>query len=406
MGPGTQITNGERLCLVTVGLDPGTAEQVSQAARQAQIGLVTSFANYSETLVSGQLEKLVTGADGLVCLIDFDQNKDLAVQTAGGVQAATSNHATLIALSVEESPALILQAMRAGCTEYLTKPLRVEQLAELLRKLRARCRPTAQDSTQPRGRVLAFLGVRGGAGATTIAVHLGSFLARRQGQKTLIVDQHPSLGHVALLLGMDAHSYNLSELLQNISRLDPMLLKSYVAHHSSGVEVLPSPDRLGEGARIDGDTLGQAIRFVAGVYDFVLIDCPSGLDELNLIAAASCDELYLVATPDVPALRDLARHLDRLRELQLTAGKMRVVINQYGSGRPVSIAQIEKAIDHPVAVTLSADGANLARALDSGQPISPEQKSNFGNQIKKWAAELAPANVALPETKRRFAFWI
>ncbi len=406
MGSEVQIPKGERLCLVTVGLDPDTAEQVSQAGLQAQIGLVTSFANYSETLVSGQLEKLVTGADGLVCLIDFDRNKDLAVQTAGGVQAATSNHATLIALSAEESPALILQAMRAGCTEYLTKPLRVEQLADLLRKLRARCRSTAQDSTQPRGRVLAFLGVRGGAGATTIAVHLGSFLARRQGQKTLIVDQHPSLGHVALLLGMDAHSYNLRELLQNISRLDPMLLKSYVAHHSSGVEVLPSPDRLGEGARIDGDTLGQAIRFVAGVYDFVLIDCPSGLDELNLIAAASCDELYLVATPDVPALRDLARHLDRLRELQPTAGRLRVVINQYGSGRPVSIAQIEKAIDHPVALTLPIDGANLARSLDSGQPISPEQKSDFGSQIKKWAAELAPASVAPPETKHRFAFWI
>jgi pilus assembly protein CpaE len=151
--------------------------------------------------------------------------------------------------------------------------------------------------------------------------------------------------------------------------------------------------------------LEQAIRFVAGVYNFVLIDCPAGLGEINLVTASCCDEFCLVATADVPALRDLARYLDRWRELQLPLAKIKVVINQYGAARSVTTAQIETAIDHPVALTLPADSASLARALDTGQPISPEQKSGFGNQIKKWAAELAPAIVPPAETKHRFAFW-
>ncbi len=138
---------------------------------------------------------------------------------------------------------------------------------------------------------------------------------------------------------------------------------------------------------------------MAGVYDFVVIDCQTGLDEPNLVTAAGCDEFYLVATPDVPALRDLARYMDRLRELQLVPAKLKVVINQYGWSRPVSIAQIEKAIDHPVALTFPSDAASLTRALDAGQPITPEQKSEFGNQIKKWAAELAPAIAAPVETE-------
>ena len=401
----TQIPESEGLCLVTVGLDPAAADQARQASAQAQFGVVTAFPDYSETLLDGHMRRLLSGAEELVCIIDFDKNIDLAVQTAGGVQASATNHTTLIALSAEENPDLILHAMRAGCTEYLTKPLRVEQLAGLLRKLKERCVSTAQRSSQARGRVMAFMGVRGGAGATTIAVHLANFLARRQGQRTLIVDQHPCLGHVALLFGIDGHSYNLYELLQNISRLDLMLLKSYVAYHSSGVEVLPSPDRLSGNVQIDGDAWGQAIRFAASVYNFVLIDCQAGLDDLNLVTAACCDELYLVATPDVPALRDLARYLDRLRELQLLSGKLKVVINQYGSGRSVTLAQIKKAIDHPVALTLASDIAGLTRALDSGQPISPDQKSEFGSQIKKWAAELAPARTAPPDTKHRFAFW-
>ena len=60
----------------------------------------------------------------------------------------------------------------------------------------------------------------------------------------------------------------------------------------------------------------------------------------------------------------------------------------------MTIAQIEKAIDHPVAITLPTDTASLIRAVDTGEPISPEQKSEFGNQIKNWAAELAPARIA------------
>ena len=401
----SQIPASEGLFLVTVGLDADAADQVRQAALEAQVGIAATLPNYAETLLNVQLENQVRSSGGLVCLIDFDGNQELAVQTASGIQALAGNHTTLIALSADESPDLILHAMRAGCTEYLTKPLRAEPLVGLLRKLKERCVSTAQRSAQPSGKVMAFMGVRGGAGATTIAVHLASFLARRQGQRTLIVDQHPSLGHVALLFGIDGHSYNFYELLQNISRLDLMLLKSYVAYHSSGVEVLPSPDRFSESTRIDGDALGRAIRFAASVYNFVLIDCQAGLDELNLVTAACCDELYLVATPEVPALRNLARYLHRLRELQLVPGKLKVVINQYGSGRSVTMEQIEKAIDHPVALTFASDVASLTRALDSGQPISSEQKSEFAHQMKKWAAELAPARSAPLETKHRFAFW-
>ena len=74
MGLETQIPKGEGLCLVTVGLDTATADQVRQAATQAQLGFVTEFPNYSETLLNGQLESLLKGAAALVCLIDFAKN--------------------------------------------------------------------------------------------------------------------------------------------------------------------------------------------------------------------------------------------------------------------------------------------------------------------------------------------
>jgi pilus assembly protein CpaE len=238
-----------------------------------------------------------------------------------------------------------------------------------------------------------------------VAVHLGTFLAKRHAQKVLIVDLHPHLGHVAMLLGMDSHSYTFHELLRNVARLDLTLLNSYVVHHSSGVDVLLSPDSLSETDLISAEALGQAIRFLADVYNYVLIDCTCGLGELNRTTIGCCNELFLVATPEVPALRDLARYVDRLVEWYVRPEKVKVVLNQHGSHRAVTVDQIEKAIRHPVSITLPASSTELIRAVETGEPISPEKKSEFANQIRNWAATLLPAETAQTETKHRFAFW-
>jgi pilus assembly protein CpaE len=194
-------------------------------------------------------------------------------------------------------------------------------------------------------------------------------------------------------------------LLRNVARLDLSLLNGYVAHHSSGVDVLLSPDSLSETDLISADALGQAVRFLANVYHYVLIDCPCGLGELNQATIACCNQLFLVATPEVPALRDLARYVDRLLEWYVQPEKLKVVINHYDSDCTVTLEQIEKAIQHPVSIALSTSSGDLRRAVELGEPVSPEKKSEFASQIKNWASTLVPAEAAATETKRRFAFW-
>ena len=405
MANGSPQVDGKGLCLITVGLDADTVETARQAALQESVKLFTPLPDYLQSSANAQLAGQFDGADSVICLIDFDRSQDMAAQTAASVQPLAGGRATLMALSADEDPQLILNAMRAGCTEYLRKPLQADELANCLRKLRARWLSTSPRSASARGRVLAFLGVRGGAGATTIAVHLGTFLAKRQSQKTLIVDRHLQLGHVAMMLGMDSHGYNFLDLVGDIARLDLSLLNSYVAHHASGLDVLPSPDSLSRASAISAEALERAIRFVAEVYDFVLIDCPHGMEEANQVIVRCCDELHLVASPDVPALRDLSRYLARMAELEVSAGKLKVIINRQDSQRTVTVEQIAQAIGHSVDLTLPTSTAELVRAVDMGEPISPDKKSEFASQIRKWACALAPSEAVAPEVKRRFAFW-
>jgi pilus assembly protein CpaE len=393
------------LCVATLCADPETVEAVKQAVvRKNAIfaGELQDYVRYeSDPLLLQKLQR----AEVSVCVIDFDRDRTLAVEASDSMQQTLHGRTTLIAVSAETNPNLILEAMRAGCSEYLTKPVNPDQLSDSLDRLRARASARKKPPAKPPGRILALLGARGGAGATTLAVHLGCFLVRQYGKKTLILDEHRRLGHVSLYLGEDHASYHFYELVRNIARLDEALLQGFVIHHSSCLDILPSPDVFDDSANVSLDDIQRAIRFLGENYEFVIIDCPHGIHNLSLTTIDCCDELYLIATPDVPALRDLSRYIDRLLQSNVPPGKIKVVINRFSSEGALTLEQIEKAIRQPIAITIPNSSTDLIRAMNTGNPILPERKSEFAIQMSKWAATLVPDGTAeLVEPKRRF-FW-
>ncbi len=396
---------GAGLCVATLCADPETVEAVKQAVVRKSAtfaGQLQDYVRYeSDPLLLQKLQR----AEVSVCVIDFDRDRALAVEAADSMQQTLHGRTTLIAVSAETSPNLILEAMRAGCSEYLTKPVNPDQLSASLDRLRSRASARKKPAAKPPGRILALLGARGGAGATTLAVHLGCFLVRQYGKKTLILDEHRRLGHVSLYLGEDHASYHFYELVRNIARLDEALLQGFVIHHSSCLDILPSPDVFDDSANVSLDDIQRAIRFLGENYEFVIIDCPHGIHNLSLTTIDCCDELYLIATPDVPALRDLSRYIDRLLQSNVPPGKIKVVINRFSSEGALGQEHIEKAIRQPIAITIPNSSTDLIRAMNTGNPILPERKSEFAVQMSKWAASLVPDGaVELVEPKRRF-FW-
>ena len=408
---GREVNTQERkdasgLCVATLSADAETVEAVKQAVVRKNgsfAGELPDCARYEgDPLLLQKLQR----AEVSVCVIDFDRDQARAAEAANSMQETLHGRTTLIAVSAAADPALILEAMRAGCSEYLTKPVAADQFAEALDRLRARSSARNQPPAKPLGRILALLGARGGAGTTTLAVHLGCFLVRQYGKKTLILDEHRRLGHVSLYLGEDGASYHFYELVRNIARLDEALLKGFVIHHDSCLDILPSPDVFDDSANVPLDDIQRAIRFLGENYEFVVIDCPHGVHNLSLTTIDCCDELYLIATPDVPGLRDLSRYIDRLLQSNVPPSKIKVVINRFSSEGALSLEQIEKAIRQPVAITIPNSSSDLIRAMNTGNPVLPDRKSEFSIQMRKWAASLVPPETAeVAEPKRRFAFW-
>ena len=396
------------VCAATLCADAETATAVKQAIARKNGHFAGELADYSHYDSDPLLVQKLQRADVPLWVIDFDRDRQAAVQAADALQKVLHGRGSLIAVSAKADPALILEAMRAGCAEYLTKPVAADQVAEALDRLRSRLSVRQPLAAKPSGRILALLGARGGAGTTTLAVHLGCFLVRQYGKRTLILDEHRRLGHVSLYLGEDEANYHFYELVRNIARLDEILLDGFVIHHSSCLDILPSPDVFDDSANVSMEDIQRAIRFLGQNYEFVVIDCPHGVHNLSLATIDCCEEVYLIATPDVPALRDLSRYIDRLLQSNVPPGKIKVVINRFSSEGALSLEQIEKAIRQPIAITIPNASSDLIRAMNTGTPIMPDRRSEFSIQMKKWAASLVPETekpAEAAEPKRRFAFW-
>ncbi len=402
---------GNKICVITICAEIETIHAVSRVAAQLFSNpVVAAMRRYLPQNDDLGILQEMKSADLCVCIIDFDLDRELALETATSLQQLLGANVMSIAVSRKASSNLIIDAMRAGCVEYLAKPVETEQLTQGIIRLRQRWTP-AKAASGRSGQVLAFLGARGGAGATTIVVHLGAFLVQLCGKKTLVIDQQRQLGHVALYMGLPTPKYHFYDLVRNVSRLDEELLRGFLMHSSSGADVIAAPDELFALTEATLDDVHQTLKFLRGVYEYVLIDCPHGLGRMNVATIDDCDKLFLVATPDIPALRDLSRYVDRLAQYHFAPGKLNVAINRFRSKGEVQLSEIEKAVKQPVTVTIPNSSNELITAMNSGKPLGPGGNSEFARQIRKWATSLTlsgnplRADAPPPKPKRSLAFW-
>ena len=204
-----------------------------------------------------------------------------------------------------------------------------------------------------------------------------------------------------------AANHHFNDLVQNVSRLDEDLLRGFIATHPCGLDVLSSPDVYGGVWKADTDSVERTLEFLSTEYDFVLLDCEASFEDINLAIIALSNWIYLIASPEIGAIRDLSRYVDGLIQNEQATKKLQVVINRYSSHEAVTIEQIEKAVHLPIAIKIANNYSQLVQSINIGQPVAADSKSDFSQQMSKWAAGLAgPVAPTAQETaKKRFGLW-
>lgn len=403
-------SSAAKFSVFTVCVDQETAIDVMEGcANAADTEFAGEYHDYLGRNKRPQFSQRVKDSTAQIAIVDFDRGPEEAAQCTELLHRMFPGTVAIVAVSRHSNAELLLQAMRAGCSELLPCPFDLSHFAEMIGRLQSRfAEHASRGNPKEAGRVIALFGVKGGVGATTLALYLATFLVRQHRKKVLLIDHHHQLGHVCLYLGLTENPYYFDELLRNVDRLDVDLLAGFLTRHPTGLDVLPSPQTCAAPYGGSAHDMERVLEFLRGEYDFVVLDSSLDSQSVNAAIVDCADEVYLVATPDVAALRDLSRHVENFGVDSRTAPKLRIAINRSCSNDAVSPEQVEKAVRFPVSVTVPNSYAELLRAINAGEPLAPQRRSEFTMKIAKWTSRIVQAQSDLEPVRAKrkgFAFW-
>ncbi len=248
------------------------------------------------------------------------------------------------------------------------------------------------------GRIVTIASATGGCGKTFFATSTATVLARL-GHRVLLVDLDLQFGEVAAALQVH-HPYSIYDGLYraNGQRLAEEEFETHLpellCHHELGFDVLSAPRDPALADYVGARDAGIVLDAVAPRYDVVLVDTPPSLNDVVIAALDRSDVVEVLATPDVPSLRNLTAFTDVLRRLGLEDERLRLVLNKVEPDVGVTVAQANEAFGGRFRTILPADRA-VSRAVNRGTTApAHEPRSKISKAIVP-AAALMAAQLAL-----------
>jgi pilus assembly protein CpaE len=398
--PRESFSSSEPLSVVGVCLDEETWTVLKQFAESAPLIKLRSHISEYRFQDADSVTDWLGNPPPDICIVDFDRDRRLAASAAEMIHSAAPETA-IFAVSTDAQPDLIIQAMRSGCSEYLLKPMGREQLLNSVARVGGRRRERLQPF---KAQVLAFMGAKGGCGVTSLVTQLGALLANSLSKKTLVVDLHPDFGDAALYLGLTKYKYHFFELVENNDRLDAELLNSFLARHSSGLELIPAPEGNDAPRRILPGAVAQTFDFLKMRYDYILVDMAPGLSDENLEMIRHCDQLHVITVAEVSALRNVVRHFDYLTRKEIPRERFRVVLNRHQKRGLISDGEIEKTIGQKIFWKVPNQYAHVVKAINGGDPIALISSSEVTKNLKEMASTLGAKPAAAEKKKESSGF--
>jgi pilus assembly protein CpaE len=306
-----------------------------------------------------------TNPDIGIIHLDSDREKGLKL-----VEQLHSSHpkCTILVVSSSTDGQLILQAMRTGAKEFLTAPVRVEDLVAALERVGQRTH-MGGGGVKRNTNVLAICGATGGVGSTSLAVNLGCALAGNENNSVVLVDLDLSLGDADVFLDT-IPDYTLVDVAQNISRLDFQLLKRSLTKHSSGLYLLPRPVQLSDGPLIKGEDLQRVIGLLKASFTHVLFDLSKSYSPVDLTALKLANHVLLVMQLDLPCLRNVVRLMMSFEEVEGLKEKVRIIVNRVGlDAGAISTKKAQETMGREIFWQIPNDYRVMAEVRNNGVPL-------------------------------------
>jgi pilus assembly protein CpaE len=365
-----------------IDLDPATAEVLHQA-----LG--------GDTLVVPSFEALRRHLDGHATedAVVVGPSVDLHTALTLAEQMRVNRPGLAVILVRRRVDTSVLtDALRAGMFEVLEErdlaglTAAVRRARDLARRLRASSGHVGPgDEPVKRGTLVTVFSAKGGCGKTTLATNLAAALADRGRREVCLVDLDLAFGDVAIALQLfPAHT--IADAVPLAENLDIQGVSSLLTPHSPGLTTLVAPIEPGTAEAIPASLVTTILEVLKRHFDFVVVDTPPAFDDHVLAAFDQSDMVALLATLDIPALKNLKLTLETLDLLNYPRERWRLVLNRADSKVGLALSEVQKTLNAPIVAQIPSS-RDVPASINRGVPIVLDDPKHAVSQAIRMFAD-------------------
>jgi pilus assembly protein CpaE len=319
-------------------------------------------------------------------------------------QIFTSMPSTLcIAVVAQADVATLRKLVAAGARDVISRPVNHSDLMAGIRSVLSteqdrRSRALVADPggafSRGRGKLIVLTSPKGGVGTTTIATNLAVALRQLSSGRVVLADFGLQFGDVGVQLNMWSR-HTLQDLLAHVDDLDDAMLQPVLQPHSSGIQVLLAPNTPDVAGEVTEHQITSILEALLERNTYVVCDTWSFLDEVTETLLSLADEVLVVTTPEVPALKNTKFFLEHMNQQGLTRGRTTLVLNRFPSVNGIALQDVQKHLRHPVGANIPSEGQFVTHSVNRGIPVvASHPQSWVAQSLFKLAAFISGDDVS------------
>lgn len=253
------------------------------------------------------------------------------------------------------------------------------------------------------GEVIVITSGKGGVGKTTTTANVGVGLAQA-GKKIIVIDTDLGLRNLDVVMGLENKIvYNLVDVIEGSCRTKQALIRD---KRFPELYLLPSAQTKDKSA-VSPEQMQKLVSELKAEFDYVLLDCPAGIEQGFQNAIAGADRAIIVTTPEVSAIRDADRIIGLLETKGIKKNSLiinRLRIDMVQKGDMMSVEDVTEILAIPL-IGVIPDDEQIVIATNQGEPIIGAD-SISGQAYERICRRILGDEIPIPDFSRPDGFFL
>ena len=291
----------------------------------------------------------------------------------------------VIALSEDYTTSNIIQLLRCGAKDFVSKPVISKDLLVAIVKC-------SQEDVKvlKKSQIVSIFSNKGGVGKTAIATNLAYEFSRLTREKVVLVDLNLPIGDVTTFLDIKP-IVEISEVVNNAGNSDKNLVfEACQQYKGSSLYVLAEPPYIEQSRTLTPVQIVSLFNYLREKFSYIVVDMGTNVDKLNMSILEQSDVVLLVTVVNLPLIRNCQRCLDLFENLEFPEGKVKVLVNRYLENDEITIEDVEKTLNKQVYWKIPNNYFTIMSSINKAIPVSEvNENSNITESFTMLASKMA-----------------